>query len=147
MILKDKLAEKGLNSSSLARLLGVSPSTAWRWIYKNSVPHSVFVPTLAKLGVYDDSRDAVKSVAQVEKDYNFRLRFDPLLAGLKRELDTMTLKADLLDKKLQEAEREVQRLTDLTGRKNPVRCQVCFEVRERSEKTCGNCGHELESLN
>lgn len=147
MILKDKLAEKGLNSSSLARLLGVSPSTAWRWIYKNSVPQSVFVPTLVQLGVYEDSREVVHSLTQVEKDYKFRLRFDPLLAGLKRELDTMTLKADLLDKKLQEAEREVQRLTDLTGRKNPVRCQGCFEVRERSEKTCGNCGHEFNSLN
>lgn len=39
--------------------------------------------------------------------------------------------------------REIDRLRAMLGRKDPVRCTTCSEIREREESTCGNCGEKL----
>jgi len=60
------------------------------------------------------------------------------------ENETLTKDAMLL--KISALQLEVSRLLDLIGRKDPVRCPSCNEIRERLEKTCGNCLHELGTL-
>lgn len=39
---------------------------------------------------------------------------------------------------------DVERLKDLLGRTDPVRCPACGEIRERSEVICGNCTYRLD---
>jgi hypothetical protein len=57
--------------------------------------------------------------------------------------DNDSLTRDALVLKISALRNEVARLLDLLGRKEPVRCLSCREIRELSEKTCGNCGESL----
>lgn len=50
---------------------------------------------------------------------------------------------ETLRKRHATALQEIARLKHLLGRANPVKCGSCGEIRETSERVCGNCGGEL----
>ena len=147
MSLKEKLDRKGWTSARLAKVLGVNNSTTWRWVQGKSVPGKFFIPMLVQLGLHDHQHDEVKAQRDIEKSHAERMRFDPLLADLTRQRDIAVLKAHVLEKQLQAALEEIERLKSLTGLNDPVRCTVCSDVRERSERICGNCSADMHSWN
>ena len=64
-------------------------------------------------------------------------------ASFARDADKAHKELALVKAERDQARAEVERLLNLLGRQNPVRCTECGEIREADEQLCGNCGGEL----